>query len=673
MKFRLILILLLTTLQVKAQKLGNYFQYSTFNTTPYINSRIQPINENQYFWILDNNGISSPQNIKVDSLVLINFLDNYRKNLTYPNFNSHDLAVLWMNKKTPNWIVNFSTTPINAKTGSIMAVNTLTAGNDLILYCKVTGDSIKAHSESGQISAINIPDTAGYAVIKINQKAEVSLENFFVTGSTNNITKLLWANDQKYSVYFFTSTPPRAQLPFYKRIPTQNLLPDSQTTAIILQYKFGSTAVINSMTGTFPVVFNPLTSNRSFINNKVLIAGTYESVFGNRFPYNHVYKTNTGSTIPLKKPINFSKKRNYLFWININMENWTLDEVEYLNTSDSINSYFLDCGQLKNAYWFQSMNLDSIALNQNTLKWQKSNGYSKSLFTYDPNTKTLNTMGFPDGIIDVYADGDSLLMVGGDNTKASNNLMVDMDKSPYFHYPIKKGKYIAQFTPTGKLLWGRDEDVTTNSEGSIRFISHNGGRYLSIFNEIRNDLDLGFKKAIKFPLNSISGTVTQLSKAPICDFDIELITYNHVTINYKGALNANFYFKYGDGSKDSNYNQRYFIHSYKKTGTFLLYCIAKNDFGRDTAYYEIDIYDIVSTTKLNKNNDIKLFPNPTENTLSWEAESTTHVDIFDANAKFIERIQTTQNSINITHLPAGLYMVSVHTKNGSFINKIIKQ
>lgn len=658
---------------MRAQKLGNYFQYSTFNTTPYTNSRIQPINENQYFWILDNNGISSPQNIKLDSLVLLNFLENYRKNLSYPNFNSHDLAILWMNKKNPNWVVNFSTTPLNSKNGSIMAINTLTAGNDLILYCKVTCDSIKAYSESGQISAINIPDTAGYAVIKISQKAEVSLENFFVTGNTNNITKLLWANDQKYCIYFFTSTPPRAQLPFYKRIPTQNLLPDSQTTAIILQYKFGSTAVINSMTGTFPVVFNPLTSNRCFNNNNVLIAGTYESVFGNRFPYNPVYKTNTGSTVPLIKPINFSKKRNYLFWININMENWTLDEVEYLNTSDSINSYFFDCGQLKNSYWFQCMNLDSIALNQSNLKWQKPNGYSKTLFTYNPKTKSLNTTGFPDGIIDVYADGDSLLIIGGDNTKASNDLMVDMDKSPYFHYPIKKGKYIAEFTPTGNLIWARDEDITTNSEGSIRFISHNGGRYFSIFNEIRNDLDLGFKKAIKFPLNSIIGTVTQLSKAPICDFDIEQITYNHVTINYKGALNANFYYKFGDGSKDSNYNQRYFIHSYKKTGTFLLYCIAKNDFGRDTAYYELDIYDIVSTTKLNKNNSIKLFPNPTENTLSWEAEATTHVDIFDTNAKFIERIQTTQNSINIGHLPAGIYMVSVHTKNGSFINKVVKQ
>ena len=153
----------------------------------------------------------------------------------------------------------------------------------------------------------------------------------------------------------------------------------------------------------------------------------------------------------------------------------------------------------------------------------------------------------------------------------------------------------------------------------------------------------------------------------------ENITYNHVTINYKGALNANFYYKYGDGSKDSNYNQRNFIHSYKKTGTFLLYCIAKNDFGRDTAYYSVDIYDIVSTTKLNKNNTIKLYPNPTENTLRWDSETTQHVDIFDTNGRLIERIKTTQNTINIGHLLAGIYLVSVHTKDGSYINKVMKQ
>jgi hypothetical protein len=58
--------------------------------------------------------------------------------------------------------------------------------------------------------------------------------------------------------------------------------------------------------------------------------------------------------------------------------------------------------------------------------------------------------------------------------------------------------------------------------------------------------------------------------------------------------------------------------------------------------------------------------------LNWEAESTSHVDIFNVNSQFIERIQTSQNSINIAHLPAGIYFVTVHTHYGSFINKVVK-
>ncbi len=661
--------------KLNAQKLGNYFQYATYGNS-YSYSRIQPLDENQYYWILNNDGLSSNQGFTVDSLVLYNFLQNYKKKLNYQNFTTRDAAILLMNKKSPNWAVNFTATSLNSKIGHIEIINTLTSGNDLVFYCQVSGDSIKAYSESGQIASINIPDTAGFAVIKINQKAEITLENFFVTENLGTTTKLLWADEKKYCIYFTTSIPPRFQPKFFKELPSQYLLPDSQTTAILLQYEFGNKKILNSMTGTFPVAFYPFTSNRSFTSNNVLIGGTYASSFGKYFAYNPVYKINTNSSIPIKRPVNFSKKRNYLYWINVNMQNWTLDEVEYMNTSDSINSFILDCGILKNGYWFQCSNLDSIALNNSTLKWQNSKGYGQSIFTFNAKTKTINTAGFPQGILNVYSDGDSLILIGGDNTKVFSDPNVDMDKSPYFHYPINKGHFIAEYTLDGNLVWARNADITTNSAYSTRFISHNGGRYLSISDDLRNSINLGFNNTKLFPLNfyiGASGTVTQLTKAPICDFDIEQITYNHVTINYKGALNANFCYKYGDGSKDSNYNQRNFIHSYKKTGTFLLYCIAKNDFGRDTAYYSVDIYDIVSTTKLNKNNAIKLYPNPTENTLSWDSQTTQHVDIFDTNGRLIERIKTTQNTINIGHIPAGIYLVSVHTKDGSYIQKVMKQ
>lgn len=672
MKYKLFLFCLICFCGLKAQKLGNHFQYATFENYVYTNSRIQPIDGNQFYWILDDNGITSSKSMHLDSLVLANVPQNFRKKFTYKTFNSQDVAVSFMNSKTPNWIINLSATTLNSKIGSIMVVNTLISGNNLLLYCKVSGDSILAYTEFQKTTAFNIPDTTGYALIKISQNASITLEKYFVTGNIVNQTKLIWANDLKYCVYFQTPTPPRIATPFHKTIPKQLLLPDSQSTAILLQYKFGNQQIINSMVGTFPVLFNAITSNRCFRNNMALIAGTYESTNGNRFPYHPVYKINTASGVSMKRPLNFSKKKNYLYWMNVNMDNWTIDEIEYVNTSDTLLPFIFDCGQLNGGYWFQCSRMDSIAFDQTNLKWQKINNYNKSLFTYIPKTKTINTLGYPNGIAHTFSDGDSLIFITGDNNGAYNTPTVDMDQSPYFKYPLTKGKFSAEYTLDGNLVWARNEDISTNHQYSTQFVSDHSSRYLSIFNDLRPDLDYGFNKTKKFPLNSISGTVTQLSKAPICDFDIENITYNHVTINYKGALNANFYYKYGDGSKDSNYNQRNFIHSYKKTGTFLLYCIAKNDFGRDTAYYSVDIYDIVSTTKLQKNSGIQLYPNPTASIVKWDEPSTTSVDIFNTTGSLVERIQTTESQINIEHLPKGTYFISVQTKNGAFCNKVVK-
>ncbi len=363
------------------------------------------------------------------------------------------------------------------------------------------------------------------------------------------------------------------------------------------------------------------------------------------------------------------KIRFSLDWSILDFEKWTFDEIKFSLVKGEKDWNLNDYGIINSKYWFFSPKISQIAIDQLTPNWISNN----TIFTYNTQNQSFNSPEFPARTQKVMQDADSLLfLVGGQGSTVGPDY-IDYDNSPYSHYPLKKGYFCAEYTPEGKLVWARNENLILNDFLPFNLTSERNTRYLSTSQSFLSDLDLGFRNIKKSHLTDFAGSLSQLSKAPICDFDIELITYNHVTINYKGALNANFYYKYGDGSKDSNYNQRNFIHSYKKTGTFLLYCIAKNDFGRDTAYYSVDIYDIVSTTKLNKNNTIKLYPNPTENTLRWDSETTQHVDIFDTNGRLIERIKTTQNTINIGHLLAGIYLVSVHTKDGSYINKVMKQ
>lgn len=415
-----------------------------------------------------------------------------------------------------------------------------------------------------------------------------------------------------------------------------------------------------------------------------MVAGIYSGISKSffSFPYNPVYKLNSQPITYVKKPINFNRKYNYVYWMLININTWAVEETEYaIPTNNNNNPGVSDYGISKKGYWFAVTGFDSISTNSSTLLWQKFNitlpNYDTRIFSYNPLLKTITTSGFPAGIQITYSDGDSLIFISGDNTNAyPNDYYIDMDLSND-RYPIKKGKYVAEFDLEGKLIWCRTDNLLSNiGDRSAIFRSANSSRYLNLSTQEKTDMDYGFRYMKRVPIlmaNSVQGYFINLSKAPICDFDIENIDNNHVTINYKGALNANFYYKYGDGSKDSNYNQRFFVHDYKKTGSFLLYCIAKNAYGSDTAYYSVDISNIASAKKILKDNSIVLSPNPTKGEIHWDIDNVTSVDIYNNNGQLVLREKTEGNSLNIEQLPAAMYTVVVHTANGSFCNKVVKE
>lgn len=673
MKYKLFLFCLICFCGLNAQKTTNYFQYSFFPeiTQQQSRSRTQPINNDQYYWLLNfidvnNNGDNSLGNF--DSISFIRKSIPNKHSVKISNSLPSPNLIFLMNQDKTSW--NLLVNPLSLKQ-TIKFLNLKVINEDLYVYSYVWADSLKIQFNINQFNYIDIPNSEGYAIIKISKNGSVSLENFI---ASNQQSRLLFMDDKKYAVYFDINP----FIPFNKynldSNVRKNLIHDSLLTGIILQYEFGSKSTKKWISGTLPC-FIPL-SGYCFMNasnkNKILIAGKYfgqNTIANFNLPFNPLYKINSNAIQPMAKPLNFNKNSSYLYWLILDIEKWTFDETKFSLVKGEKYWDLTDYGIINSKYWFFSPKISQIAIDQPTPNWITSN----SIFIYNTQNQSFNSPEFPARTQKVMQDADSLLFLVGGLGSTVGPDYIDYDNSPYDHYTLKKGYFCAEYTPEGKLVWARNENLILNDFLPYNFTSDRNTRFLSTSQFYLNDLDLGFTKIQKNFLAAYAGSLSQISKAPICDFDIELITYNHVTINYKGALNANFYYKYGDGSKDSNYNQRNFIHSYKKTGTFLLYCIAKNDFGRDTAYYSVDIYDIVSTTKLNKNNTIKLYPNPTENTLRWDSETTQHVDIFDTNGRLIERIKTTQNTINIGHLLAGIYLVSVHTKDGSYINKVMKQ
>jgi hypothetical protein len=75
-------------------------------------------------------------------------------------------------------------------------------------------------------------------------------------------------------------------------------------------------------------------------------------------------------------------------------------------------------------------------------------------------------------------------------------------------------------------------------------------------------------------------------------------------------------------------------------------------------------------------NSIGLYPNPTSNsvTITFESNSTAHIQLMDAQGKFIlENSIVSGQSVSLEELERGVYFISLEIDNQQYIERIIKQ
>jgi len=666
--YKIFAITFLCFLGVKAQKTSSYYQYSIspHYTQVYARSRVQPINGTEHYWILNTT-------IGQDTIKSIQMVGSSKLNSPYTiNVNSFEKSpnmIFLMNKDKITW--NMLLIPTGKGKG-LNIVNSQVVGDDIFFYCNINADSLKIQINQGKSTYVNVPDSSMYMLLKISKSGTCTIENYFMPLSKLQ-SRLIAINSKGYTIYFpidpaYTWHPENLDFTI-----KNNIVPDSLLTGLLFQYEFGNKKIKNWMSGSLPTREYVENTNNISLSNKIFLPGKYygiKSAVGIYMPFNPALKMNSNALTYYKKPLSFNLNNTYLYWTIIDLDKWSIDEMKFNLIKGDLYWGLRNYGVLKNGFWFQSESINQIATENVMPSWQALTG---SVFTYNTQTKKFYTNGFPQYTQYVEQDGDSLLFIAGGDLYMPGPNYVDFDNSDSFHYNIAKGFYCSEYTPQGKMVWARYGNVILNENRFDRYKSFGGNRLLTSTQSNMSDLDFGFKYIRKVSVGDFSGFVMQMSKAPICDFDIENIDNNHVTLNYKGALNANFYYKYGDGSKDSNMNQRYFVHDYRKTGSFLLYCIAKNAYGSDTAYYSIDIYDIVSAKKLTKDNRIVLSPNPTKGQIHWDIDNVTSIDIYNNNGQLVLREKVEGNSLSIEQLPIAMYTVVVHTATGSFCNKVVKE
>lgn len=657
---------------LKAQKTDFYLQFRTYPSNHYNSSIVVPVNKDTFFWVLEST-LANKQK-RIDSFVFGN--NQFIKSTQFVNYTQEDVLINKMVKGKLDWQLILSPIHSEVTQAKLEIVSTINTGNNFYLYCFVNADSIYLSRSGSKIEKYNIPDTSAFILFKVDPESNIEICNMFLAkNSSVKNSDLVWANNNNYAIFFQHN--PNLHFSIYKNLPFYQLISDSILKGYLLYFENNNKTAIRWMAGTFPLLTD-FGNSQKFIGNNLLINGDYTSysLIGS-YPHQPLIYTSSPETLKISKPLNYNGQKNYLYSILIDVGEWRVknSEVWYPKKGEFGNWDYT--GLFNNGIWFKTRGYDTIGFGSDQLNWVGASvnvdSEKSAIWVYDFDKKRLSNFNFPDGVKGVKSNGDSLLFMYGDNTTSfPNNPEVDFDNSSIHHYPLKKGKFTACYRFNGELIWARNEDLFTNSLERDIYFSKNGTSYTSKCIENRTDLDYGFRKLNKSNFGNVSGSILRLSKAPISDFDIESINNNHININYKGSLNANFYFKFSDGSNDSIVNSRNFLYSFKKTGKFIVYAVAYNNFGRDTSFYSVEISEINKTQKLKMNNSIIFYPNPTSNRIYWDLNNTQQVEIYDLNGGLLYSNYQIVNELNIDWLNSGSYLIVVINPQGSFYNIILK-
>jgi len=84
-------------------------------------------------------------------------------------------------------------------------------------------------------------------------------------------------------------------------------------------------------------------------------------------------------------------------------------------------------------------------------------------------------------------------------------------------------------------------------------------------------------------------------------------------------------------------------------------------------------YSKVISVTFGNEKDIEIYPNPTNGTLNIVGIKTAEVKIIDKLGRVVKAFNTTNQKIDISELPNGIYLISVTTKKGVVTNRIIKK
>jgi hypothetical protein len=171
------------------------------------------------------------------------------------------------------------------------------------------------------------------------------------------------------------------------------------------------------------------------------------------------------------------------------------------------------------------------------------------------------------------------------------------------------------------------------------------------------------------------------------DADYLLLTIRKYKDGVLGADSIDFYladFRFSDNSQDYIVKDWQYVDlTNLGDADSLVFAMSSTDngaFGINTpAYFCMDDFTTadyaVSTTNIQRPS-FKLFPNPTTDFITIEGIETvnTRYSVVDLNGRLVQNanFSTSENRIDVSHLPKGIYVISIETESGKVSERFLK-
>jgi len=219
----------------------------------------------------------------------------------------------------------------------------------------------------------------------------------------------------------------------------------------------------------------------------------------------------------------------------------------------------------------------------------------------------------------------------------------------YFDLIINDGDYEWYLWGEGILGFWHKYDTDTLTDGCFMVVSYDGGG--NWFNIINDPIAMSI-----FPTNFYSQTDTIIGNIPAFSGHTNDWTYSEFYWYWEGLIKQIY---------DS---------------VIVRFCFKSDSINNNKEGWLIDqilfnAYMVVGDIEIKNENDINIYPNPTNDKLNVEIQEKATLEIINTQGQIVytKSLTEKQNNLDLSNLVSGVYTLRIKTDRGIAIRKLIKQ